>query len=354
MKDFISNNLGVKYAKTNRGYVTEQGQFFSIDEVEDKSKEEIEALNEYKKQNEPLYDYAYALTTGFVRKKRAEYSSSTADTIEEVPVVRTKSIKRTEENIILPFLFILPLLAVILSGYFTYTHQVKYMNSFWALLFTVVIVVFNTIALSLITMFFRRKERVNKVIGFTLSLFWLVTMLYSISNMLDVMYDKAVSKNKVLEVEAFEVNASSLVLRAKEDQIELKKNTIASKEKAIEAKQVDIEHYDSLDWTTRAFQLRQEKTALTAELSRLNEELQTLIAEKSEIIIANPEASVITQEKELDTFYTAVAGNNANKLEVYITMLPAVFFDFIAPFLMAIGIYLVEDRRKRLESNQEG
>ncbi len=349
MKDLISNNLGVKYAKTNRGYVTEQGQFFSIDEVEDKSKEEIETLDEYKKQNEPLYDYAYALTTGFVRKKRTDYSS--ASTIEEVPIVRTKSIKRTEENIILPFLFILPLLAVILSGYFTYTHQVKYMNSFWALLFTVVIVVFNAIALSLITMFFRRKEISNKVIGFTLSLFWLVTMLYSISNMLDVMYDKAVSKNKVLEVEAFEVNASSLVLRAKEDQIELKKNTIASKEKAIEAKQVDIEHYDSLEWTTRAFQLRQEKTALTAELSKLNEELQTLIEEKSEIIIANPEASVRTQDKELDTFYTAVAGNNANKLEVYITMLPAVFFDFIAPFLIAIGIYLVEDRRKRLESN---
>lgn len=353
MKDLISNNLGVKYAKTNRGYVTEQGQFFSIDEVEDKSKEEIEKLDEYKKQNEPLYDYAYALTTGFVRKKRTDYSS-TADAIEEVPVVRTKSIKRTEENIILPFLFIIPLLAVILSGYFTYTHQSKYMTSFWALLFTIVIVVFNTIALSLITMFFRRKEMTNKVIGCILSLFWIVTMLYSISNMLDVMYDKAVSKNKVLEVEAFEVNASSLVLRAKEDQIELKKNTIASKEKAIEAKQVDIEHYDSLEWTTRAFQLRQEKTALTAELSKLNEELQTLIEEKSEIIIANPEASVITQEKELDTFYTAVAGKNANKLEVYITMLPAVFFDFIAPFLMAIGIYLVEDRRKSLESNQEG
>ena len=353
MKDLISNNLGVKYAKTNRGYVTEQGQFFSIDEVVDKSKEEIETLNEYKKQNEPLYDYPYALTTGFVRKKRVDYSF-TADAIEEVPVVRTKSIKRAEENIILPFLFIIPLLAVILSGYFTYTHQSKYLTPFWAMLFSVVIVVFNTIALSLITMFFRRKEMTNKAIGCILSLFWLVTMLYSISNMLDVMYDKAVSKNKVLEVEAFEVNASSLVLQAKEDQIELKKNTIASKEKAIEAKQVDIDHYDSLEWTTRAFQLRQEKTALTAELIKLNEELQKLIDEKSEIIIANPEASVITQEKELDTFYTAVAGKNANKLEVYITMLPAVFFDFIAPFLMAIGIYLVEDRRKSLESNQEG
>lgn len=353
MKDFISNNLGIKYVKTNKGYVTEQGQFFTLDEVEDKSKDEIEALNEYKKQNEPLYDYSYALTTGFVRKKRADYSFTEAE-VEEVPVVRTKSIKRTEETIIIPFLFILPLLAVILSGYFTYTHQSKYMNPFWAMLFSVVIVVFNTIALSLITMFFRRKEMSSKAIGFILSLFWLVTMLYSISNMLDVMYDKAVSKNKVLEVEAFEVNASSLVLSAKEDQIELKKNTIASKEKAIEAKQVDIDYYDSLEWTTRAFQLRQEKTALTAELSKLNEELQKLIEEKSEIIIANPEASVLTQDKELNTFYTAVAGNNANKLEVYITMLPAVFFDFIAPFLMAIGIYLVEDRRKSLESNQEG
>ena len=72
-------------------------------------------------------------------------------------------------------------------------------------------------------MFFRRKGRTQKFIAVLLSLFWLVTMLYSISNMLDVMYDKAISKNTVLEKEAFEVNASSLVLKAKEEQIRYKR-----------------------------------------------------------------------------------------------------------------------------------
>lgn len=348
MKDFISNNLGIKYVKTNRGYVTEQGQFFTIDEVEDKSKEEIETLNEYKKQHEPLYDYSYALTTGFVRKKRTDYSFTEAE-VEEIPAVRTNSIISTEHKIIIPFLFIIPLMAVIMSCYFTYLHQAKYMHPFWAVLFTAVIVFFNTIALSLITMFFRRKGRTQKGIAVLLSLFWLVTMLYSISNMLDVMYDKAISKNNVLEKEAFEVNAYSLVLKAKEEQIGIKEKEVKSKEKEITDKQKDIEYYDALEWTTRAFQLRQEKTALNDALGKLNEELQTLIAEKSELIQTNPEASVIEEKKELDTFYTALAGDTASKLEVTIIMLPAVFFDFIAPFLMAIGIYLIEDRRKSFE-----
>ena len=69
---------------------------------------------------------------------------------------------------------------------------------------------------------------------------------------------------------------------------------------------------------------------LNSALGKLNEELQTLITEKSEIIQANPEASVIEEKK--DTFYTALAGDKASKLEVAIIMLPAVFFDFIAPF----------------------
>lgn len=350
MKDEVSVNLGIKYVKTNRGYVTITGQLFTFDEVEGKSREEIEELYTIKRETEPLYDYPYALTTGFARKRKAEYSSRDAE-IEEVHIVRTKSIISTEHKIIVPFLFIIPLMAVIMSCYFTYLHQAKYMHPFWAVLFTSVIVFFNTIALSLITMFFRRKGRTQKFIAVLLSLFWIVTMLYSISNMLDVMYDKAISKNTVLEKEAFEVNASSLVLKAKEEQISIKEKEVKSKEKEITYKQTDIEYYDALEWTTRAFQLRQEKTVLNAALGKLNEELQTLITEKSEIIQANPEASVIEEKKELDTFYTAVAGDKASMLEVAIIMLPAVFFDFIAPFLMAIGIYLIEDRRKNFECN---
>lgn len=348
MKDEVSVNLGIKYVKTNRGYVTITGQLFTFEEVEGKSREEIEELYTIKRETEPLYDYPYALTTGYARKRKAEYSI-TENEIEDVPVVRTKSIVATEQKIIVPFLFIIPFLAVIMSCYFTYTHQAKYLHPAVSVLFTVVIVVFNTIALSLITMFFRRKGRLNKLLAFLLSLFWLITMLYSISNMLDVMYDKAVSKNVVLEKEVTSINASAVLLKAKDEQIALKKEAIEKQEERINGIQKDIEYYDSIEWTTRAFELRQTKSKASTASSVLESELQTLLEEKNALIREAPEAAITEEKKEAKTFYTAVAGENAEKLEVYITMLPAIFFDFIAPFLMAIGIYLIEDRRKNFE-----
>jgi len=55
VKDEVSVNLGIKYVKTNRGYVTITGQLFTFDEVEGKTKEEIEELYTIKRETEPLY-----------------------------------------------------------------------------------------------------------------------------------------------------------------------------------------------------------------------------------------------------------------------------------------------------------
>ena len=71
MKDEVSVNLGIKYVKTKvKGMLTITGTAFYVSmKLNGKTKEEIAEYTK-KKETEPLYDYPYALTTGFARKRK--------------------------------------------------------------------------------------------------------------------------------------------------------------------------------------------------------------------------------------------------------------------------------------------
>ena len=76
MREKVSNILGVRYVVVDRHFVTQSGVAFSFQEVEENTPENIKRIYKERLSSGDIYDYTYAKTTGFLRRKKGYFKDT--------------------------------------------------------------------------------------------------------------------------------------------------------------------------------------------------------------------------------------------------------------------------------------
>ena len=323
----------------NKGFLVDSGVLISTEESTLKSSKIQELINQRIEAND-VYDYAYGKTTGFLRRRPTR----------EAPVIVKQKIRITEKSIISYLALVVAFMALVLSFMFSYLHQIKYFETLASVVFASVIVIFNTIALPLSIMFFKKRGK-HVLLGCLVIVLWIPCMLYSITNMLDIMYDRTVSKVEEKYKELSSINS-------KATEIELKENEIKRAEKSIEDLKLlsadaltSHEYYASLgNFVTRAHNALEQKKKYDAEIVERNASIERLHNELMSLTLSLLSSEGSTDNKQVKSVYHVLAPlfkTDALTLEVFITMLPAMFFDLIAPIMAALVTILLSKEDKK-------
>ena len=327
----------------NKGFLVDSGVLISTEESTLKSSKIQELINHRIEAND-VYDYAYGKTTGFLRRR------PTIKKEREAPVIVKQKIRITEKSIISYLALVVAFMALVLSFMFSYLHQIKYFETLASVVFASVIVIFNTIALPLSIMFFKKRGK-HILLGCLVIVLWIPCMLYSITNMLDIMYDRTVSKVEEKYKELSSINS-------KATEIELKENEIKRAEKSIEDLKLlsaealtSHEYYASLgNFVTRAHNALEQKKKYDAEIVERNASIERLHNELMSLTLSLLSSEGSTDNKQVKSVYHVLAPlfkTDALTLEVFITMLPAMFFDLIAPIMAALVTILLSKEDKK-------
>lgn len=340
--------LGCNYVSIeNKGFLVDSGVLISKEESTLKPSKIQELINQ-RIEDADVYDYAYGKSTGFLRRIRKDRPTIKKE--KEAPVIVKQKIRITEKSIIGYLALAVAFMALVLSFMFSYLHQIKYFETLASIVFASVIVIFNTIALPLSIMFFKKRGK-NFLLGCLVIVLWIPCMLYSITNMLDIMYDRTVSKVEEKYKELSSINS-------KATEIELKENEIKRAEQSLEDLKLlsaealtSHEYYASLgNFSTRAHNALEQKKKYDAEILESNASIERLYNELTSMTLSLLSSEGSTDNKQVKSVYHILAPmfkTDALTLEVFITMMPAMFFDLIAPIMAALVTILLSKEDKK-------
>ena len=315
-----------------------------------------------------LYDYAYAKSTGLLRKKRG-YAKSTEDTegnekdtnpffnltfdkdreqssesseghsnmlTENKESERSYSVRRNEsifdgkeEKQGLSTLFIVVLLGFtsIISGYIstlhTATYLYDYVDIFSSWLMSASVTAYNSTAFEVSVLFHRNKRN---FIAFVFMSLWCMVTLFSMATTVSVFYDKF----NFTETQIAEDNKE---LDSFKYSLELLQKKESDLRRAITLKEKDIAYRQEREFAT---------TAVRVELNKLESDLQNNLSEQQKLLASKPEvkSNVIQRKESLFTFLGRILGLEGGILEFTMSTLSAIFVNLIAPLSLSAVIEL--------------
>ena len=241
---------------------------------------------------------------------------------------------------------------MVLSVVFTYKTNNERLGNVISLIFSCAIVIFNTIALTVASLFLRNKTIGSVFVALMLIFMFMFTTSYSITNTMNIMYEGNKQTAEVFIETQTTIDGSRAVLDLKKQLVADKEVEIAEKNKAIESKEDDIVKYDSMEgYPTRAFQARQARDELLKEKSVLLKEKQELNREIEQLMKETPQAVTETTTKKQDSvyaYYSRLFDKDENTVRNAIDAIPAFFLDLIAPITMSLAVYFFGDKKKKL------
>lgn len=365
----ISRHLGVRYVymPDRKIFLCETGVPFTLAEY----KKGIDLEKEYEKRKveDTLYDYAYAKSTGLLRKKRgykkneedseasgvSEKSDSndyekTSDITEGYSCTysetrsgeRSGTDRRNEIDIVrrkerqgLSVFFIVMLLAFtsLISGYIstlqTATYLYDYVDVISAWLMSSSVTAYNVTAFEVAVLFKQNKRYGLTFVFITL---WTIVTLFSMATAVSVFYDRF----NFTEYQVAEENKSS-------DSNKLALNMLQTKEKdlreAIDFKKKDIEYRQERDYAT---------TAVRLELETLQKELQENLSEQQKLVYDTPEVTEETNKRKerLFAFLGRLLHVDSGVFEFIFSTMSAIFVNLIAPMSL---VAVTELKKKRID-----
>ena len=364
LEEKTSKHLGVKYVylPDKKLFLCENGVLFSLEEY----KKGIDLEQEYRrrKNENTLYDYAYARSTGQLRKKRGQFTKQTEKQVSD-NTERTASgensfkqdeseQKRSEENLQRTWLqlnkerskgkaesgnnsvmFIVILLAFtsVISGYISTLHTATYLYDYVdiisAWLMSASVTAYNVTAFE-VSVLFKNKHRF--ILSVIFMFLWAVVTLFSMLTTVSVFYDRFNFTETQIAEENKEADANKLalyLLRTKEKDLR----------EAIDFKKKDIQYRQERDYAT---------TAVRTELVKLEEDLQENLTQQEELLKATPEvAEEKLQKKEsLFSFLGRLLKIEGGILEFIMSTLSAIFVNLIAPLSLSA---VIELSKKKLD-----
>ena len=384
LEEKISKHLGKPYIylKDQKKFLCQNGVLFTLDEY--RNGIDINAEYERRAKEDMLYDYAYAKSTGLLRKKRG-YSKMRLDSStvengafekitaenpsiteqkkndETVPKVsedgtnglqhkvpdwkdtsevrqETKgrngnSLDRQEEKQGFSVLFIVALLGFtsLISGYIstlhTATYLYDYVDVFSAWLMSASVTAYNATAFE-VSVIFKSKRRFG--LAFVFITLWAMVTLFSMATTVSVFYDRFNFIETQIALENKQTDSNKLAL-------ELLRKKESDLRESIEFKKKDIEYRQEKDYAT---------TAVRTELNELQEELQKNLSEQQQLLQETPEVTEkVTKRKEsLFAFLGRLMKIEGGVLEFIMSTLSAIFVNLIAPLSLTAATELLKKR----------
>lgn len=384
LEEKTSVHLGVPYIylPDQKKFLCSNGVLFTLEEY--RNGIDINAEYERRAKEDMLFDYAYAKSTGLLRKKRG-YSkmlvgSSTVENgafekitaenhsiteqkknAETVPKVSEDSINelqhkvtgqkdtsevrhevegrngnsldRQEEKQGFSVMFIVALLGFtsLISGYIstlhTATYLYDYVDVFSAWLMSASVTAYNATAFE-VSVIFKSKRRFG--LAFVFITLWTMVTLFSMATTVSVFYDRFNFTETQIALENKQTDSNKLAL-------ELLRKKESDLRESIEFKKKDIEYRQERDYAT---------TAVRNELNELQEELQKNLSEQQQLLQETPEVTEkATKRKEsLFAFLGRLMKIEGGVLEFIFSTMSAIFINLIAPLSLTAVTELLKKR----------
>ena len=390
LEEKISRHLKVPYLEISyngkKYYLCNNGVLFADSEYMDYA--DLNAEYERRAKEDKLYDYAYAKSTGLLRKKRGyakkqeDNESLTQKVSERNEEVQTydsnkdvsgresdknshESVqreilystgvpeqaqtegredspgRRVDNRVDQPgakgntrniFLIILILaFASVCSMYestlHTATYLFDYVDMISAWLLSTAVTAYNSSAFEVSVMFHNMKRN---FMAFIFMLLWAMVTLFSMATTVSVFYDRFNFNETQIAQENKTVDSNKLgleLLRTKEKDLR----------EAIGFKKKDIEYRQEREYAT---------TAVRLELENLQKELQENLTEQQKLLEETPEVmeEKLQRKESLFAFLGRLIGLEGGILEFIMSTLSAIFINLISPMSLSAVIEL--NRRK--------
>lgn len=370
LEEKISKHLGKPYVylPDQKKFLCQNGVLFSLEEY--KKGIDINAEYERREKEDMLYDYAYAKSTGLLRKKRGygqpseqisdntersasgdSLPSTEPESFEEVQErssgdnaeTRTELDKQEEikgkiengnvsDGRAVGFITALLAFTSLISGYISTLHTATYLYDYVdmisAWLMSASVTAYNATAFE-VSVIFKSKKRYG--LTFVFIMLWGMATLFSMATTVSVFYDRFNFTETQIAEENKQADSNKLAL-------ELLQKKESDLRESIEFKKKDIEYRQERDYAT---------TAVRTELNKLQEELQKNLSEQQKLLEETPEVTQkVTRRKEsLFAFLGRLMKIEGGVLEFTMSTLSAIFVNLIAP----LSLVAVAELRKKKE-----
>ena len=384
LEEKISKHLGKPYIylKDQKKFLCSNGVLFTLEEY--KNGIDINAEYERRANEDMLYDYTYAKSTGLLRKKRGyskmrmgsstveneafekiaaenpsvtepkrndetvpkvseddanglqhrvPYWKDTSEVRQETEGRNGNSLDRQEEKQGFSVLFIVALLGFtsLISGYISTLHTATYLYDYVdmisAWLMSASVTAYNATAFE-VSVIFKSKRRFG--LAFVFITLWAMVTLFSMATTVSVFYDRFNFIETQIALENKQTDSNKLAL-------ELLQKKESDLRESIEFKKKDIEYRQEKDYAT---------TAVRNELNELQKELQKNLSEQQQLLQETPEVTEkVTKRKEsLFAFLGRLMKIEGGVLEFIMSTLSAIFVNLISPLSLTAVTELLKKR----------
>ena len=356
LEEKISRNLGIPFVEIDHEgelkYLCSNGVLFT--DAEYKNYPNLSVEYERREREDKLYDYAYAKSTGLLRKKRNVFTNAvpkesnkemttktdsketqdkTREMVEEEQVqVSTRISDRENANrrignksvlIICIMLAFTSAISMYISTLHTATYLFDYVDLFSAWLMSASVTAYNGTAFEVSVLFKSNRRYFMSAIFMFL---WILVTLFSMATTVSVFYDRFNFNETQITEENKEVDSNKLAL-------ELLQKKEADLRESIEFKKKDIEYRQEREYAT---------TAVRTELNKLQEELQNNLSEQQKLLSETPEVkeTKVQRKESLFSFLGRLMHLEGGILEFIMSTLSAIFVNLIAPLSLTAVIEL--------------
>lgn len=369
LEEKISKHLGKPYIylKDQKKFLCSNGVLFTLEEY--RNGIDINAEYERREKEAMLYDYAYAKSTGLLRKKRGygqpseqisdntersangdSLLSAEPESFEEVQErssgdneeTRTELDKQEEikgkiengnvsDGRAVGFIIALLAFTSLISGYISTLHTATYLYDYVdiisAWLMSASVTAYNATAFE-VSVIFKSKKRYG--LTFVFITLWAMVTLFSMATTVSVFYDRFNFIETQIALENKQSVSNKLAL-------ELLQKKESDLRESIEFKKKDIEYRQEKDYAT---------TAVRTELNELQEELQKNLSEQQLLLQETPEVTEkVTKRKEsLFAFLGRLMKIEGGVLEFIFSTMSAIFINLIAPLSLTAVTELLKKR----------
>lgn len=374
LEEKISKHLGKPYVyiKDQKKFLCSNGVLFTLEEY--RNGIDINAEYERRAKEDMLYDYAYAKSTGLLRKKRgyskmlvnsspseltaeseakrncetvpkvSEYDTNglqhkvserkdTSEVRQETKGRNGNSLDKQEEKQGLSVLFIVALLGFtsLISGYISTLHTATYLYDYVdvlsAWLMSASVTAYNATAFE-VSVIFKSKRRFG--LAFIFITLWAMVTLFSMATTVSVFYDRFNFIETQIALENKQSVSNKLAL-------ELLQKKESDLRESIEFKKKDIEYRQEKDYAT---------TAVRTELNELQEELQKNLSEQQQLLQETPEVTekAAKRKESLFAFLGRLMKIEGGVLEFIFSTMSAIFVNLIAPLSLTAVTELLKKR----------
>lgn len=371
LEEKISKHLGKPYVyiKDQKKFLCSNGVLFTLEEY--RNGIDINAEYERREKEDMLYDYAYAKSTGLLRKKRGygqpseqisdntersangdSLLSAEPESFEEVQErssgdneeTRTELDKQEEikgkiengnvsDGRAVGFIIALLAFTSLISGYISTLHTATYLYDYVdiisAWLMSASVTAYNATAFE-VSVIFKSKKRYG--LTFVFITLWAMVTLFSMATTVSVFYDRFNFIETQIALENKQSVSNKLAL-------ELLQKKESDLRESIEFKKKDIEYRQEKDYAT---------TAVRTELNELQEELQKNLSEQQQLLQETPEVTekAAKRKESLFAFLGRLMKIEGGVLEFIFSTMSAIFINIISPMSL-VAVAEIKTKKKR-------